>query len=91
MASYSIAATDVSQQFPLLKKGRIRLFTSVPIYYAIGANPVAKKDGCAILQPGDVKTIDLPVNSRIAILQVQTPGTVSVVEQPGGAKASCSA
>lgn len=91
MASYSIAATEVSQAFSQLKKGRVRIFTSTDIYYAVGANPVAIAGKCAILRAGESKEITLPVASKIAILQVSVPGTVSVTEVLGGARASCSA
>lgn len=91
MASYSIAATEVSQAFPTLKKGRVRIYSSTDIYYAVGANPIAVAGKCAILRAGETTVITLPVASRLAILQVSVPGTVTVTEVSGGARSSCSA
>lgn len=91
MATYSIAATSVSQLSPSLKKGRIRIFTRVDVYYAVGNNITAVAGKCAILRAGRSKEITLSIASQVAILQVTVPGTTTVTEVSGGARASCSA
>ena len=91
MASYSLTATDVSQQSPKLKKGIIQVYTSVDIYWVVGEDPVANKDCCAVLRAGKSIELRLPVKcSRIAVLAVREFGAVTVIENNGGASSSCS-
>ena len=40
MSAYSLNATNVSQQSPVLRKGIVRLYSSVAIYFMVGENPV---------------------------------------------------
>lgn len=90
MSVYSLNASSVSQQSPTLKKGQVTLYTSVPIYYVVGENPVASKEKCALLRAGETREMRFPVKcSRIAVLAVDQPGAVTIVEKTGGAKASC--
>jgi hypothetical protein len=91
MAAYSLSATDVSQQSPKLKKGKVRVHSSVNIYWVVGENPVANSKNCAVLRAGETLELRLPVKcSSIAVLAVNEPGAVTVVEHNGGARSSCS-
>lgn len=91
MAVYSLTATSVSQTTPVLKKGQVILYSAVPIFYAVGENPVANRTNCALLRAGETREMRFPVKcSRVAILAVDQPGAVTVAEHNGGAKASCS-
>jgi hypothetical protein len=91
MAAYSLSATDVSQQSPKLKKGKVRIHASVNIYWVVGENPVANSRTCAVLRAGETLELRLPVKcSSIAVLAVDKPGAVTVVEHNGGARSSCS-
>jgi hypothetical protein len=91
MAAYSLTATDVSQQSPKLKKGTVRIYTSVDIYWVVGENPTATADRCALLRAGDTIELRLPVKcSCIAVLAVRSAGAVTIVEHNGGARSSCS-
>jgi hypothetical protein len=91
MAAYSLTATDLSQQSPKLKKGTVRVYTSVDIYWVVGENPTATADRCAFLRAGSTIELRLPVKcSCIAVLAVREPGAVTVVEANGGARSSCS-
>lgn len=82
--------THESRSCDKLRKGLTRIHTSSTVYWTIGENPVANKN-CAVLQAGASITLRIPVNcSKLAVLAVQEPGTVSVTELSGGARASCS-
>ena len=91
MASYSLNANDQSVQTPRLTKGRVRLSTSVNIYWAFGDNPIAGP-GCAMLPAGQNIELKLPVNCiRLAVMAVSIAGSATIIEIQGGARASCSA
>jgi hypothetical protein len=91
MAAYSLTATDVSQQSPKLKKGLVRVYTSVDIYWVVGEDPTASANRCALLRAGDTIELRLPVKcSCIAVLAVRAAGAVTVIEHNGGARSSCS-
>ena len=91
MAAYSLTATDLSQHSPKLKKGIVRIYASVSIYWVVGENPTANSKNCAVLRAGETLELRLPVKcSRIAVLAVNEPGAVTVVEHNGGARSSCS-
>ncbi len=91
MAAYSLTATNISQQSPKLKKGTVRVYSSVDIYWVVGEDPVANSKNCAVLRAGETIELRLPVKcSCIAILAVREPGAVTVVEANGGARSSCS-
>jgi len=92
MASYSLTATDVSQQSPKLKKGIVRLYASVDIYWVVGEKPIATTSRCAVLRADTTLELRLPVKcSSIAVLAVREAGAVTIVEHNGGARSSCSA
>jgi hypothetical protein len=91
MAAYSLTATNISQQSPKLKKGTVRVYSSVDIYWVVGENPTATADRCALLPAGDTIELRLPVRcSCIAVLAVRDVGAVTIVEHNGGARSSCS-
>lgn len=92
MASYSLQASSTSVQTPnKLTRGPVRIWTSVAIYWVIGENPVAQAEGCARLAAGQTLELRLPTScARLAVLAVDTPGSVTVTEVSGGARASCS-
>lgn len=91
MSSYSFIASNKNTQSPRLTKGQVRLSTSVNVYWAFGSDPVAGP-GCAMLPAGQSIELRLPVNCiRLAVMAVQDPGRVSIIEIQGGARASCSA
>ena len=91
MAAYSLTATDVSQQSPKLKKGLVKIYASVGIYWVVGENPTANNQNCAVLRAGETIELRLPVKcSSIAVLAVNEPGAVTIVENNGGARSSCS-
>ena len=91
MAAYSLSATSVSQQSPKLKKGTVRVYANVSIYWVVGENPTANSKNCAILRAGETLELRLPVKcSSIAVLAVSEHGAVTVVEYNGGARSSCS-
>jgi hypothetical protein len=90
MASYSIQATSVSQQTPVLRKGPISIYASVAAYFVVGENPTVTPGKCALIPAGETRELNLPVKcSKIAILAVNEQGTVSIVERSAGVKASC--
>ena len=92
MASYNLQANDVSQSTPKLQRGPVTIRTYVNIYFKVGEEPVADSKTCALLRAGESRTLNLPVKcSRIAVLAVSSPGAVTIEEEIGGAKASCSA
>lgn len=91
MASYNLQATDVSQSTPRLQKGPVTIRAYVSIYFKVGEDPVADTRTCALLRAGESRTLRLPVKcSSIAVIAVDEPGAVTVAEEIGGAKASCS-
>lgn len=92
MPAYSIQAQpDSSRQSPNLAKGPVRIIPTVAVYWSVGENPTASKTGCAMLAAGKELVLRIPVKcSRIAVLAVNTPGVVTIIEEFGGAKASCS-
>jgi hypothetical protein len=92
MASYSLTATNTSQQSPVLKKGVVILYSAVSIYFIVGENPVVDPTKCALLRAGESREMRFPVKcSKIAVQAVSTPGAVTITEQAGGVKASCTA
>jgi hypothetical protein len=91
MATYSLQATDVSQTTPVLRKGPVTLHAGVSVYFKIASDPVADKETCALLMAGQSRTVNLPVKClKIAVLAVNGPGSVNIVEESGGASSSCS-
>lgn len=91
MSSYSLNATNTSQQSPILRKGTIRIYTNVSVYWVVGENPQASTLKCALLRAGESLELRIPVKcSRIAVLAVSDPGTFSILEL-GVARPSCSA
>jgi len=91
MASYSIQANDVSQSTPVLRKGPVTLHAGVSVYFKIASDPTADSRSCALLLAGQSRTINLPVKClKIAVLAVDTHGSISIVEESGGASSSCS-
>ena len=92
MASYSLTATNQSQQSPVLKKGTVILYSSVSVYFVVGENPVVDPTKCALLRAGESRTMRFPVKcSKIAVQAVGASGAVTITEQAGGVKASCTA
>ena len=90
MSAYSFTATNVSQQSPVLRKGIVRLYSSVAIYFMVGENPVIDITKCALLRAGETREMRFPVKcSKIAVQAVNTEGFVTITEQNGGVKASC--
>ena len=92
MHTYIINADNTSQSSPVLKKGKIKLYTNVTVYWTIGENPVANKNNCAVLSAGESRELNLPVKcSKVAIMAADKAGIFTVTEVQGGARASCSA
>lgn len=93
MPAYSVPAkTNESTQGPKLRKGRIKIVSTVDIFWVIGENPVASRERCALLRAGETLELNLPVGcSRLAVLALCEDGNVNLMEIVGGAKASCSA
>ena len=90
MSAYSLNATNVSQQSPVLRKGIVRLYSSVAIYFMVGENPVVDPTKCALLRAGESREMRFPVKcSKIAVQAVGAHGAVTITEQSGGVKASC--
>jgi len=91
MASYSIQANDVSQSTLVLRKGPVTLHAGVSVYFKIASDPVADSQSCALLMAGQSRTVNLPVKClKIAVLAVNDPGSVNIIEESGGASSSCS-
>jgi hypothetical protein len=91
MASYNLQATDASQSTPKLQRGPVTIRAYVGIYFKVGEEPIADSGTCALLRAGESRTLNLPVKcSKIAVLAVKDTGTVTISEEIGGAKASCS-
>ena len=92
MSAYSFTATNVSQQSPVLRKGIVRLYSSVSVYFMVGENPIVDPTKCALLRAGESREKRFPVKcSKIAVQAVAAHGPVTITEQNGGAKASCTA
>lgn len=92
MASYSLTATNISQQSPILKKGVVILYSAVPVYFVVGENPIVDPSKCALLRAGESREMRFPVKcSKIAVQAVGVHGAVTITEQSGGVKASCTA
>lgn len=90
MATYSIQANKQNQVTPVLRKGTVRIQTTVAVYWKVGEDPQANEQ-CALLRAGQSIDLRLPTKcNRIAILAVNEPGSASVTETSGGARASCS-
>ena len=91
MSAYSFTATLENQQTPVLKKGVVTISTTVAIYWVVGENPLVNKDKCALLRAGGIQELRIPVKcSKIGFLAVNESGPVTIIEQLGGASASCS-
>lgn len=89
MASYSIPASNINQTTPTLPKGLVTVKSTVPIYWAVGENPIATNKSALLAANNPIK-LNLPVKcSKIAVLAVDESGFVSV-SQVGPTKASCS-
>ena len=90
MSSYSLTATNISQQSPVLKKGIVILYSAVSVYFVVGENPVVDPTKCALLRAGESREMRFPVKcSKIAVQAVNTEGFVTFTEASGGVKASC--
>jgi hypothetical protein len=92
MSAYSLTATNVSQQSPVLKKGVVRLYSSVTIYFMVGSDPIIDPAKCALLRAGESRDMRFPVKcSKIAVQAVGEHGVVTIIEQGGQSttKASC--
>ena len=90
MSAYSFTATLENQQTPVLKKGVVTISTTVAIYWVVGENPLVDKNKCALLRAGSIQQLRIPVKcSKIGFLAVNEPGAVTIIEQLGGASASC--
>ena len=90
MSSYSLTATNISQQSPVLKKGIVILYSAVSVYFVVGENPIVDPTKCALLRAGESREMRFPVKcSKIAVQAVNTEGFVTVTEASGGVKASC--
>lgn len=90
MSVYSITADKISRASPVLKKGLVKISTTVNIFWTVGENPVASNTKCALLQAGNTIEIDLPVKCcRIAVLAVNSAGVCTITEKTAGPKASC--
>jgi len=84
-------ASSDSQSTPVLQKGPITIYTEAAVYFVVGENPVAKSSGCALIRAGETVQLRLPVRcSRVAVMAVSTPGTVTITEISGGNSSSCS-
>ena len=92
MSTYILQANNTNQTTPVLKKGPVKISTSVAIYWTVGENPVARPGQSALLRSGQTLNLRIPVKcSKIAILAVKDIGPVTISEQSGGASSSCSA
>ena len=92
MSAYSLSATNVSQQSPVLRKGIVILYSAVSVYFVVGENPVVDPTKCALLRAGESREMRFPVKcSKIAVQAVAAHGPFTITEQNGGAKASCTA
>lgn len=92
MTTYTIQANNESQSTPVLKRGRIQIYTTVPIYYMIAEWPEVDTKTCAVIPAGEFRDIVLKTKcNRIAVQAVKDSGTVTITEKYGGARSSCSA
>jgi len=91
MAAFVIPASkDKSNQGPKLKRGPVRIYASVTVYWVLGENPTANRERCALLRAGETMELKIPVNcSRLSVLAANEEGYVTITEIPG-ARASCS-
>jgi hypothetical protein len=90
MSIYSLIASNISQQSPVIRKGDVRLYSSVAIYFMVGENPVIDPSKCALLRAGEAKDMRFPVKcSKLAIQAVHEAGFVTITEANGGASARC--
>ena len=81
---------DKSTQGPKLKRGTVKIYASVSVYWVLGENPNASREKCALLRAGETIELRIPVNcSRLAVLAVTDEGYVAISDIPG-ARASCS-
>lgn len=92
MSSYSVQATKYATRTPKLERGQVKIITQVPIYWVISENPEVVPGQCAVLMGGQSLTVNVPVRCcSLAVMALGDPGMVTVIEQHGGARASCSA
>lgn len=91
MSAQSITTnTTTSTQGSKLKRGRVKIYASTSVFWAIGENPIASRDKCALLRAGETIELKIPVNcSRLAVLAATEPGFVTITEI-AGARSSCS-
>jgi|FreactcultuFSWF8_1027224.scaffolds.fasta_scaffold04227_2 hypothetical protein len=92
MASFSIQANNQqSQATPVLARGRVLIVTQSSIYFRVGSDDPQANNSCAFIPAGESRELRLPTQClKIAVLAVDQPGNVSIVEI-NGTKASCSA
>lgn len=92
MTTYVYTASKDNQQTPVLKKGKVKIYSDVSIFWSPGQNPTATPGRSSLLSAGETKEIRLPVScTKIAFVAAGEPGKVIIREIQGGAKASCSA
>jgi hypothetical protein len=73
-----------------MRRGRVRISATTSVFWVLAENPVASRERCALLRAGETIELRIPVNcSRLAVLAVSEPGTVTITEVPG-ARSSCS-
>jgi hypothetical protein len=92
MASYSIPVNNSTSSTTdaTLPKSTVEVLATVPVYYMVGSDPTATP-ACAVLPANQTLSLRLPVKClKIAVLAVDQPGYVSVVEI-NGTKHSCQA
>lgn len=91
MSAYVIISSSESQQTPALKKGPVKISTDKSIYWTVGENPVVVPGKSAFLRSDESIEINLPVKcSKIAVMAVTEPGTVTILEQSNKISPSCS-
>jgi hypothetical protein len=91
MASYSIPVNNTTSTTTdtTLPKSTVQVTATVPVYYVVGSDTPQATTSCALLPANKPLTLRLPVKClKIAVLAVDTPGYVTIVEI-NGTKASC--
>lgn len=92
MSAYILQANNTNQTTPVLRKGQVKISTTVAVYWTVGENPTAIPGKSALLRAGQTLDLRIPVKcSKIAVLAVKNTGSVVITEHPGGASSSCSA
>ena len=81
MSTIVVAATSSSTASGAITSTKARVVSTVPVQFAVGANPTANNSNCEVISANTVRYINMQgLNNQIAFIAVSggASGTVSV-------------